>query len=65
MDALTQRNFHAMSEGLKDVRQKLVDAEANDKKKNAIITELNSKVIMLEQRVNIMFAKSMGSGSTE
>jgi len=59
---LIQRNFESLSAGLKDVRAKHEKIEALVISKDAMIMQLNQKVTMLEQRVNIMFAKAMNEG---
>jgi len=64
MDALTTRNFHAMSEGLKDVRAESEKLKEDLKRKDAIISQLSTQQATMQQQISILFAKSMGSGTT-
>ena len=64
MDALTTRNFHAMSEGLKDCRSKIEGLQADGKKKDAIIYQLSTQQQTMQQQIAVLFAKTMGSGAT-
>lgn len=64
MDALTNRNFQALSEGLKDLRSQLEGLKEDNKRKDATIAQQNLKIDSMQQRVNVLFAKSMGSGAT-
>ncbi len=64
MDELTKRNFHAMSDGLKSVRNELMEVKEDNKRKDSIISELNVRVDMMQQQISTLFAKSMGNGIT-
>ena len=64
MDELTKRNFHTMSEGLKDCRTRLDEVVAEGKKKDAIISQLSTQQQTMQQQLSVLFAKSMGSGAT-
>ena len=65
MDALTTRNFEAMSQGLKDMRSELVESKMEGKRKDAKISQLEQRLLQVEQRMAILFAKSMGHGATQ
>ena len=64
MDALTTRNFHAMSEGLKNTRSEIDKLKEDLKRKDAIISQLSIQQQAMQQQVSILFAKSIGSGTT-
>lgn len=64
MDELTKRNFHAMSDGLKDLRSELDLIKEEGKKKDAIISQLSTQQQTMQQQLSVLFAKTMGSGST-
>ena len=64
MDELTTRNFHAMSEGLKAVRTETDKLKEDLKRKDAIISQLSVQQQTIQQQLSVLFAKSMGSGST-
>ena len=64
MDQLTTRNFHTMSDGLKDVRTKIDEFKEDLKRKDAIISQLSTQQQTMQQQLAVLFAKSMGSGST-
>ena len=64
MDELTKRNFHAMSEGLKAQRDETDILKEELKKRDAIIGQLMERLNGMEQRLAVVFAKSMGAGST-
>lgn len=64
MDDLTNRNFHAMSDGLKDVRNKVDLMKEDLKRKDAIISQLSIQQQTMQQQLAVLFAKTMGSGST-
>ena len=64
MDELIARNFQALSQGLKDQREELRVLKEEVNSKGAEIAELRIRLDQALQRLNIVFAKSMGSGST-
>ena len=64
MDELTTRNFHTMSEGLKAVRAETDKLKEDLKRKDAIISQLSTQQQTMQQQLSVLFAKSMGSGST-
>jgi len=64
MDQLTQRNFHTLSDGLKSVRDEIMTMKEDNKRKDGIIAQQNIRIDTMQQQVSILFAKSMGSGST-
>ena len=63
-DELVKRNFHAMSDGLKSVRNEIMELKEDNKRKDSIISELNIRVDMMQQQISTLFAKSMGNGIT-
>jgi len=63
-DELVKRNFHAMSDGLKSVRNEIMELKEDNKRKDSIISELNVRVDMMQQQISTLFAKSMGNGIT-
>ncbi len=65
MDELSKRNFHTLSEGLKSVRDEIMEVKEDNKRKDSIIAQLNIRIDTLQQQVSVLFAKSMGSGTTE
>ena len=64
MDELTKRNFHAMSEGLKAVRTQVDELKEDLKRKDGIISQLSIQQQTMQQQLAVLFAKSMGPGST-
>lgn len=64
MDELTKRNFEALSQGLKMLRDDLDNVKEENKKKDAIISNLNNDIMLLKQQNAILFGKIAGSGST-
>ena len=61
---LGAKNFAAMSQGLKDLRAQLSEEQ---KQKEIIITQMiqmRQQMEAMQQKVNIMFAKSIGNGAT-
>ncbi|MCD6435438.1 MAG: hypothetical protein J7L15_03540 [Clostridiales bacterium] len=64
MDELTTRNFHTMSEGLKSVRNETDKLKEDLKRKDAIISQLSTQQQTMQQQLSVLFAKTMGSGST-
>ena len=65
MDALTTRNFEAMSQGLKDARTAILELEDAGRKKDAVINQMFMKQLEMEQKIAVLFAKSIGSGTTQ
>ena len=63
-DNLIERNFHALSDGLKSIRDEVMQLKEDLKRKDAIIAQQNIKLDTLQQQVSVLFAKSIGSGST-
>lgn len=64
MDELTKRNFHTLSDGLKDLRAQVDDLKAAGIKKDATIQQLMSQQQTMQQQLSVMMAKFMGSGAT-
>ena len=64
MDELTNRNFQALAEALKEQRSK--NSEQDDKIKNleGMVAQLQSQLGSIEARVTQAFVKSIGTGST-
>ena len=64
MQEVIKRNFEAMSQGLKSQRAETDKLKQDSKAKDARISQLESQIISMNQRLSIVFAKSMGSGAT-
>ena len=64
MEELVKRNFHTMSDGLKSVRDEVMDLKEDLKRKDAIISQLSVQQQVMQQQLSVLFAKTMGSGST-
>lgn len=67
MDAyqeLNQRNFQAMSEGLKSVRAMCEGLEDEVRAMRAANGELVNKVVVLQQQNGILLARFHGNGRT-
>lgn len=64
MDELTKRNFHALSDGLKDCRSQIDALKEDGKRKDAIIAQQNLRIDSMQQRVNVLYVKTIGSGAT-
>ena len=64
MEELVNRNFHAMSEGLKAVRTQVDELKEDLKRKDGIISQLSTQQQVMQQQLAVLFAQSMGSGST-
>ena len=63
-DNLIGRNFHALSEGLKDLRTQIEELKEDGKRKDGIIAQQNLRIDSMQQRVNILYVKTIGSGAT-
>ena len=63
-EELIKRNFHALSDGLKSVRDEVFQLKEDLKRKDAIISQLSIQQQTMQQQLSILFAKSIGSGST-
>ncbi len=63
-DNLIDRNFHTLSDGLKSVRDEVMELKEDLKRKDAIIAQLSIQQQAMQQQVSVLFAKTMGSGST-
>ena len=63
-EQLITRNFQAMSEGLKAEREEMAKLRADGIIKDNRISALEQRLIGVEARLAIVFAKSMGSGAT-
>ena len=64
MDQLTQRNFITVNEALKADRQRLDELEKENKNLKVQLAESNNKLRAMEQKLNILFAKMIGTGAT-
>ena len=53
-----------MSDGLKSVRDEVMDLKEDLKRKDAIISQLSVQQQVMQQQLSVLFAKTMGSGST-
>ena len=63
-EELIKRNFHALSDGLKSVRDEVFQLKEDLKGKDAIISQLSIQQQTMQQQLSILFAKSIGSGAT-
>lgn len=64
MDEISKRNFKVLNEQLKVIEGKFNKLyEENHNLRNQI-NELNNKFMTQEQKLNVLFAKSYGSGAT-
>jgi phage shock protein A len=64
MDELTTRNLQALSEGLKQIRQQYSDLHKEVESLREHNATLQLKIQSYEQRMNIVWAKSIGTGAT-
>ena len=63
-DNLIGRNFHTLSDGLKSVRDEVMELKEDLKRKDGIIAQQNIRLDAMQQQMSILFAQSIGSGST-
>ena len=61
---LNQRNFRAMSEGLKSVRTENENLKEKVKKMDEKLGELNNLILALQQQNGILLARFHGTGAT-
>ena len=64
MDELSKRNFHALSEGLKEQRSKTSELTKQINNYTQVVGQLQVQVQSLQSQVGILLAKQMGNGRT-
>ena len=65
MQEVVKRNFEAMSQGLKSQREEIALLKSENKVKDNRISMLENRIMGIEQRLAVVFAKSMGNGATQ
>lgn len=61
---LATRNIKALNEGMKHFEAKRVEDSRRVEQLMSTVTQLTTQMHLLSQQVNVLRAKSMGTGST-
>ena len=61
---LGQKNFQALSQGLKDLRSQLSQEQKDKENLKQQLAIMQQQVDIMSSRLNVVFAKSMGNGVT-
>ncbi len=64
MDGLTKRNFLALSEGLKEQREKNSDQDTKIRLLEEQLAQARQDLQILTNRFNVLFAQMKGTGAT-
>ena len=64
MDELTNRNFQALAEGLKEQRSANSMQDAKIKGLESTIAQLQAQVLIMQGQVAQTMARTMGTGAT-